>query len=147
MKNPDKLWKDICYRYAEQSKCLSRKVGCVAVFENHQIGQGWNGAPEGSNVKQCQRARCKNRESTKTVSDTLCCHAEINCLAYCARHGISTRGATIYCTTHPCIICSGAIIGAGIKEVVYEEEYSDNELSKIILKNAKIKVRKFNLKQ
>ncbi len=146
MRNPDKLWREICYRYAEQSKCRSRQVGCVLVFEGRCIGQGWNGAPEGSSTDQCTRRKCVQGglAPNTDLSDAICCHAEINCLAYCARHGVSTRGSTLYCTTHPCLYCAGAIVGAGIKEVVYDKEYHNNDVAKLVLENANISVRRFS---
>ncbi len=50
-------------------------------------------------------------------------HAEMEALLSCARNGISTRGATIYCTTFPCHNCAKHIIAAGIKRVVFIEPY------------------------
>mgnify|MGYP000350559000 CR=1 FL=1 len=50
-------------------------------------------------------------------------HAEMEAILMCARNHISTRGATIYCTTFPCHNCAKHIIAAGIKEVVYIEPY------------------------
>jgi dCMP deaminase len=41
------------------------------------------------------------------------------------KHGVSTKDSTIYCTHQPCIICSKMIINAGIRRVVYGEEYPD----------------------
>jgi dCMP deaminase len=35
----------------------------------------------------------------------------------------SSRGATIYITSAPCIECAKLIIQSGIKRVVYSEEY------------------------
>lgn len=50
-------------------------------------------------------------------------HAEMEALLSCARNGISTRGATLYCTTFPCHNCAKHIIAAGITRVVYIEPY------------------------
>ncbi|MHA1722092.1 MAG: deoxycytidylate deaminase [Candidatus Baldrarchaeia archaeon] len=55
--------------------------------------------------------------------------------------GVSTRGATLYTTTFPCVVCAKLIINAEIKEVVYDDEYED-ELAKRILREAGIKIRK-----
>jgi dCMP deaminase len=147
MKDPDQLWRDICYRYANQSKCKSRQVGCVLVFEGRSIGQGWNGAPEGSETNDCERQKCITTGmcSNSNLSDAICCHAEINCIAYCARHGVSTRGSSLYCTTHPCLYCSGAIVGAGIKEVIYDQDYINTEKAHQVLKKSGIKIRKFTV--
>ena len=52
-------------------------------------------------------------------------HAEQNAIIQAAYHGVGIQGATLYCTNHPCIICSKMIINAGIKRIVYEEGYAD----------------------
>lgn len=148
MKNPDKLWYDICYRYAEQSKCKSRHVGCVIVFEDRVIGQGYNGAPEGSKTDDCKREKCCNKDCTmyktgSSLDKAICTHSEANAIGYCARHGVQTRGAYIYCTTFPCAYCAGLIVAAGLKAVIYDKCYVDDDAVKLIFKNANIKYRKF----
>ena len=50
-------------------------------------------------------------------------HAEMEALLSCARAGITTTGATLYCTTFPCHNCAKHIIDAGIERVVYVEPY------------------------
>lgn len=50
-------------------------------------------------------------------------HAEMEAILMCARNNLSTRGATLYCTTFPCHNCAKHIIAAGIKRVVYVEPY------------------------
>ncbi len=50
-------------------------------------------------------------------------HAEMDALLTCARRGISSDGATLYCTTYPCHNCAKHIVASGIKEVVYVEPY------------------------
>lgn len=50
-------------------------------------------------------------------------HAEMEAILACARNQVSTKGATVYCTTFPCHNCAKHIIAAGIKRVVYIEPY------------------------
>ena len=50
-------------------------------------------------------------------------HAEMESLMFCARNGISTRNAKLYCTTFPCHNCAKHIIAAGISKVIYIEPY------------------------
>ncbi|MBF0141651.1 MAG: cytidine deaminase [Magnetococcales bacterium] len=50
-------------------------------------------------------------------------HAEMEAILSCAREGIQTTGATLYCTTFPCHNCAKHIIDAGIIRVVYVEPY------------------------
>lgn len=50
-------------------------------------------------------------------------HAEMEALLSLARNNVSSRGATLYCTTFPCHNCAKHIVAAGIKRVVYIEPY------------------------
>jgi cytidine deaminase len=50
-------------------------------------------------------------------------HAEMETILSCARIGVSTVDASLYCTTFPCHNCAKHIIDAGIKRVVYVEPY------------------------
>lgn len=50
-------------------------------------------------------------------------HAEMEAIMSCARKGIPTKGATLYCTTFPCHNCAKHIIAAGIERVVFIEPY------------------------
>lgn len=50
-------------------------------------------------------------------------HAEMEAMLSCARIGVSTLNASLYCTTFPCHNCAKHIIDAGITRVVYVEPY------------------------
>ncbi|MFH0702447.1 MAG: anti-phage dCTP deaminase [bacterium] len=50
-------------------------------------------------------------------------HAEMEALLSCSRSNISTKDATLYCTTFPCHNCAKHIIASGINRVVYVEPY------------------------
>ena len=50
-------------------------------------------------------------------------HAEANAITKVAKSGNSSQDATLYVTAAPCIECSKLIIQAGIKRVVYKDEY------------------------
>jgi dCMP deaminase len=52
-------------------------------------------------------------------------HAEQNAIIQAALHGVSVKGATLYCTNQPCIICAKMIINAGITTVVVKDGYAD----------------------
>jgi len=58
-------------------------------------------------------------------------HAEMEALLSCARNGISTNGATLYCTTFPCHNCAKHIIAAGIERVVYIEPYEKSKAQEL----------------
>lgn len=50
-------------------------------------------------------------------------HAEMNAITDAARFRRSTKGATLYCTTMPCHMCTKLIISSGIERVVYVQPY------------------------
>lgn len=50
-------------------------------------------------------------------------HAEMNAICDASRFGKATSGATLYCTTLPCHMCSRHIVAAGISRVVYLQPY------------------------
>lgn len=50
-------------------------------------------------------------------------HAEMEAILSCSREGISTKSASLYCTTFPCHNCAKHIIASGVERVVYVEPY------------------------
>ncbi len=129
---------------SKRSTCLRRKVGAVLVKEKRILATGYNGAPSG--LRHCEEVGCL-REASSIPSGQrheLCrgLHAEQNAIIQAAFHGISIRGATLYCTNKPCIICTKMLINAGIKEIIYEQGY-DDPLADEMLKEAGIKIRRF----
>jgi len=51
-------------------------------------------------------------------------HAEEAAIVQAAKLGsTAVRGATLYSTTFPCLLCAKSIVNAGIKRVVYHEPY------------------------
>ena len=112
---------------AKRSTCLRRSVGAILVKDKRILATGYNGAPAG--LKHCEEVGCL-RESSSIPSGQrheLCrgLHAEQNVIIQAAYHGISIKGATLYCTNKPCVICSKMLINSGIRKIYYEEGYDD----------------------
>lgn len=100
--------------WAENSYCQRRKVGALVVKEKMIISDGYNGTPSGfENV-------C---EDTHGVTHPYVLHAEANAITKLARSGNNSDQATLYVTASPCIECAKLIIQAGIRRVVYAEQY------------------------
>ena len=100
--------------WAQNSYCKRRKVGALLVKDKMIISDGYNGTPSGfENV-------CED-ENNQTKSYVL--HAEANAITKVAKSGNNSLGATLYVTSSPCIECSKLIIQAGIKRVVFTENY------------------------
>ena len=139
----DEYFLEMAELVSKRSTCLRRNVGAVLVREKRILATGYNGAPSG--LEHCFEVGCM-REKLKIPSGQrheLCraLHAEQNALIQSSLHGISVKGATLYSTTQPCVICAKMLINAGIKEIVMTDGYPD-KLAMEFLKAAKIKLRK-----
>jgi dCMP deaminase len=64
-------------------------------------------------------------------------HAEQNAIIQAAYHGVSVKGASLFCTNQPCSICAKMIVNAGIIGIYYRSGYSD-ELARDMLAEAGI---------
>jgi dCMP deaminase len=118
---------DITRLVANRSTCTRRAVGAVLVKDRRVLATGYNGAP--SHVRHCSEVGCL-REQMKVPSGErheLCrgIHAEQNAIIQAAFHGVSIKGASLYCTNQPCSICAKMIINAGISRIIYESGYAD----------------------
>lgn len=105
-----------------------RKIGAVIVQNKRIIATGYNGAPAG--IRTCvERGECMRKKLgiPSGTRQEMCyaTHAEQNAIIQVARLGISTEGATLYCTHQPCNMCAKMIVNAGITRVVYEQGYPD----------------------
>ena len=118
--------------WAENSYCQRRQVGALVVKDNRIISDGYNGTPSGfENV-------CEDENG---VTFPYVLHAEANAITKVAKSGNSSDGATIYVTDAPCVECSKLIIQAGIKRVVYRDEYRLTD-GVDLLKRAGVEVEK-----
>lgn len=123
--------------------CKRRQVGAVIVKDKIVLSTGYNGAPK--RTAHCLDIGCLRDEynvpSGKSPEICRAVHSEQNAIIQAALNGKNTEGATIYCTHQPCVICAKMIINAGIKEVVYENDYPDF-LSLELMKEAGLKITK-----
>ena len=116
--------------WAENSYCQRRKVGALIVKDKMIISDGYNGTPS-SFENVC--------EDENNVTKPYVLHAEANAITKIARSSNSSAGATMYVTAAPCIECAKLIIQAGIRRVVYSEQYRlEDGLD--LLKRAEIEV-------
>ena len=100
--------------WARNSYCKRRQVGAIIVKDRMIISDGYNGTPSGfENV-------CEDENG---VTKPYVLHAEANAITKVAKSSNSSDGATLYVTASPCMECSKLIIQAGIKRVVYRDEY------------------------
>jgi len=115
-KQIDRVYLNIAKDMSKLSYAKRKKVGAIAVKNKQIIGESYNGTPSGwDNV--CELA------NNTTKPEVL--HAESNLITKLAKTTISSDGATVYVTLSPCFECAKLLYQAGIKRVIYDEEYRD----------------------
>ena len=113
---------------AVRSTCLSRPTGAVIVKDRQLIATGYNGALPGQ-AHCTELNECLSRTQDVEAKYQLCrsAHAEANAIALAAAHGISVKGATVYCTLQPCLTCTKLLTMAGVARIVYELPYASKD--------------------
>lgn len=138
----DAYFMEITHVVATRSTCLRRKVGALIIKDKRILATGYNGAPSG--LAHCQEVGCIREEQNVPSGERheLCraLHAEQNAILQAALYGVAIQGATIYCTTHPCVMCAKMIINTGMKEVIIVSSYPD-AMAASLLAEAGVNVR------
>lgn len=116
--------------FGTKSTCGRAHVGAIIVRKKRIISTGYNGAPSGM-------AHC--RHGGDDLRCTRAVHAEANAIAWAARTGTPTDGATLYTTMSPCLDCAKLIIQSGVITVVFLHEYHNRE-GKDLLREAGIEI-------
>lgn len=144
----DTYFVSIAHIVQTRSNCIRGSRGAILTKDKRIITTGYNGTPSG--IKDCNEGgckRCQDRDNNIVKAGErkdlcICVHAEQNALIQASYHGVSTKGTTLYSTVAPCTACAKAIINAGIVEVVYDDQHSD-DFGENLLKEAGVKVRKY----
>ena len=128
-------WNDyffnLCDAISRKSKDPSTKVGAIIVNSANKsiISTGYNGFPIG--VSDAVESRYERPEKY-----TWTCHAEENAIAFAARNGVSTAGATLYCNRLPCCArCTRLALQAGIKRFIILSDVPDETLERWCTEN------------
>ena len=128
----DDYFMSIALLASQRSPCKRLQVGSVVVKDGRLISMGYNGfipgAPHISRVKD-------NHEQSII-------HSEINAITDCAKRGTSLSNAKIYVTHYPCINCFRSIAASNIKEIVYLNDYNNDEIVGVLAEDASIDIRK-----
>jgi len=161
VKKYDKALMDTAHVWSAQSYCKRKKVGAVLSKEGRILAIGYNGTLSGTPneceelIKKCNKCGSTidienhdicHKDSdyiTENITSNKTLHAEENLIAFCSKHGIPTNNTTIFITLSPCIRCARLIAQAGIKRVVYDNEYKDTSGIEL-LKEVGITVEKYN---
>ncbi|MDR2652738.1 MAG: dCMP deaminase family protein [Prevotellaceae bacterium] len=131
----DRRYLEMAAVWAKNSYCKRRQVGAIIVKDNMIISDGFNGTPSGfENI-------CED-ENGDTKPYVL--HAEANAITKVARSNNSSDGSTLYITSSPCVECAKLIIQAGIKRVVFSDNYRISDGIEL-LKRANIEIVQIDL--
>lgn len=126
----DKAYLRMAHTWAELSHCSRKKVGAIIVKDGMIVSDGYNGTPAGFD-------NCCETDEGDTHWYVL--HAEANAILKVARSTQNAEGATLYLTLSPCRDCSKLVLQAGIKRVVFINDYKDTT-GVDFLKEAKLEV-------
>jgi dCMP deaminase len=140
----DEYFMNIAKVVATRSNCIKRKVAAIIVKDHRVVSTGYNGTPRGAqNCNEGGCPRCNGMAPSGTALDEcLCCHGEENAITQAAYHGTSLKGATLYTTYAPCLLCTKMIINSGIAEVIYNQDYPLNERALALLKECGVLLRR-----
>jgi dCMP deaminase len=115
----DEYFMELAQVVAKRSTCNRRSVGAVLVRDKRILTTGYNGSPPG--LPHCTDEGCLMVEGHCVRA----IHAEQNAIVQAALHGIDLSGATCYVTSSPCVHCAKMLIAAGIKRIVYLDNYTE----------------------
>jgi len=121
---------------SQRSPCARLHVGSVIVRDNRMISMGYNGFIAG----------CPHVSHIRDGHEQATIHSEINAICDCAKRGVTLNGAKIYITHYPCLNCFKTICSSGIVEIIYLEDYNNDELVARVAKDANIVIRKLDKK-
>lgn len=132
---------------AIRSMCIHYKTGVLLAIGNMPLCIGYNGPVRGEPHCEDVSVGCAKMEDGKKLpSGSGKCrggHAEMNVIANAANLGLRIDGSSLYTTIRPCFECSKHIVNAGIKEVVYLNNYDAEEYALEFL-SKKIDVFRFD---
>ncbi|MFH1596831.1 MAG: deaminase [Pseudomonadota bacterium] len=119
-----------------RSTCNSRPTGAVLVKDRQILATGYNGSmpgaphcadqvmPDGS--PYCHR-RALGIADVDKYNYCRASHAEANAIAQAARYGVAIKGATLYVTLEPCLVCIKLLATAQIEGVYFELGYESRD--------------------
>lgn len=119
----DEYFMSVAILAGMRSKDPNSQVGaCIVSSDNKILSMGYNGFPRGCSDDEFPWARQGNTLDKKYLYVV---HSELN--AILNYRGGSLEGAKMYVSLFPCNECAKAIIQAGIKTIVYDEDKYHDE--------------------
>ena len=130
-KQTDDLYMGTALLYAKLSKAKRAQVGACLVTNNGVILGGVNGTAVGR-PNDCEVFQTVHDSGPVYVTKPEVIHAELNCIMKAAREGVSCVDSTVYVTLAPCVQCAAMMLQAGVKRVVYLQQYRDDSGVKLL---------------
>lgn len=143
-KDWDLYFLDLAREVGRQSTCPLKHVGAILVKDRRILATGFNGPPKGIRHECMEKGECIYRKNLNTRDYSMCpaLHAEMNAVIQCAYFGVETKDSVCYCEYFPCKMCTGVLINAGIKKIVYVKPPVDN--AQILALDAGIEIIKIH---
>lgn len=116
-----------------RSPCKRLHVGCVLVKDNRLLSSGYNGFLAGS----------PHESIVEDDHELSVCHSEMNAVANACRNGVNLMDSTAYITHYPCIHCFKILAAAGIKEIIYIENYRNSPHVATLAGHANVTIKKY----
>ena len=126
----DEYFMSLALLISSRSPSKRLKVGSVIVKDNRVISSGYNGFPSGAPHESIMR----DGHEINTI------HSEQNSISDSAKRGVAIQDTTIYITHFPCINCVKYIISSGIKQIIYLDDYRNDDVVLELCKQAGVKI-------
>jgi dCMP deaminase len=133
------------FLFASKSKCVSHHVGAVVVKDDRIVITGYNGTPKGLlNCSDKFSLRTTtgyprfDREEHHVWSKENEIHAEMNAIAFAAKHNVEIDGCDMYVTISPCNECLKNLVPTGINNIYYLYLYDRSTLNPELLKRVNV---------
>jgi len=118
--NFDDYYMNMAYLVAMKSKDASTHIGAVVVGPDNEVRSvGYNSFPRGINDNLPER-------QVRPEKYYWFEHAERNSVYNATLLGTSLKGCRMYTNGIPCMDCARAVVQAGIKEVIIDKFWDDN---------------------
>lgn len=140
----DDYYMNMAYLVAMKSKDESTHIGAVVVGSDNEVRSvGYNSFPRG--IQDNLPERQVRPEKYYWFE-----HAERNAIYNATLLGTSLKGCRMYTNGIPCMDCARAIVQAGIKEVIVDKVWDDNNddiwienanRTKVLFQEAGVKIR------
>lgn len=133
-KSLDETYMGTAILHSKLSKARRAQVGAILVTKQGVTLSGYNGTAVGrpNDCEVLVKTSVPEHLTDTLVTKAEVLHAEKNAILKAAREGVSCVDATMYVTLAPCVQCAAMMLQAGVKRVVYLQQYRDDSGVKLL---------------